>query len=475
MFQDIFGSQPLAEAEFMLEQQVKNTQEFLDKFENTMTYSLYKTRCQFDIYEVLFRTAQRLQNGQYVDRRGEASFALIGDRGIGKTTAMQTFAVVCPRCVSNLFCIYVSFSNTQCNEWLKYKSLAHLVMSVLIDDMKIIVPDRSDLHSVGEKLVFFLKSINKRMLIFADDIDNLYKLNNEVHLQTLHDLLYFADQSSGCIATVVCGSSSHMVSLLRATSNPALRSKFPLLNNAIDLNGTKYVATRVPSSLPVDLVACAQLCGVQLNANNMEGIRLLAFTCGVNARRVNRMHNDQARLSMLNLSESLHDEPFGDVTDVLLRKIMKRMSLQNITLLKALLNSSAIDFIHNIAAINWEIQFKPLMYRDVKEVWQNMKPKYVQRTETDQLDYHLLQLSDRGLIVFVNMIGTHPETFYPATMLQLTTQHIRESELPEVQSIIVDYLKKAPGDLARAVQANPRAVVMTGVSIGMFASSCTVM
>jgi len=108
----------------------------------------------------------------------------------------------------------------------------------------------------GLALFEILQKYNLRLVIIVDELDQLYQAEPG-NFPRLHDVLAnltrLGDQKSGRAFTVMCGSSAHLPSLIRAEKNPASLAAFPMLDGAPDLNGDKFKTKGISSSLPTDL------------------------------------------------------------------------------------------------------------------------------------------------------------------------------------------------------------------------------
>lgn len=443
---DIFGVAPLQHKSDLKDNNVICANDLFAKFPRFAGYKIYSTKAHAGMYNILLAQAINLQNGNYVNRQGESSSTMVGAKGIGKTTSLKTFAHICRDIVPGIYVMYVSFSNIMSNEWLTSKSIVLIIIELFKDmEVDIEVPENS--RSSCEALVRYMKMSGIKLMLLVDELDQLYKVKEQVCLATLHDLSYFGNQPTGTMSTIVCGSSSMMEFLITANANANLRMEFPLLDmGAPNLNETKFLTKRVYSNAPTDLSAVATLTEFELNDKTVPWFRLIAFAACVSSRAVGRMLNDSSIVDDILSSLSPHAALSGSNTlsnsdlSHLRQKIIAKVFKKNKSMFNSLLNSS--DIVVKIATINWEDQFVPLKYDEVKSLWNKLVTNgLVSVDRANALDDYLLHLGDRAWLTIGCITNSHPEDIYPYSMYHCVKEQIASSIMPTFIDSMVDSIK----------------------------------
>lgn len=254
--------------------------------------SLFDTRAHRDIFSILLSMSDSLSNGRYRNQRGICCSTLAGAKGIGKTISLQAFTKICKKIFPNIYTVYISFNNILCERnRLQYTSLISILMTEIEKSVGILIPQGNQHQPLCELLIEYLMKNNINILVLVDELDQLYKSELESSLVTLHDLAYLGNQPSGRVSILVCGSSSMMEYLIRANGDSDVKEEFPLLKNAPNLNGTKFLTKRAYSSLPTDLQTVATIANVDY-ALNIPWVRIIAFSAGGSARQIKRVLED---------------------------------------------------------------------------------------------------------------------------------------------------------------------------------------
>lgn len=474
-FSDVFGVAPLTDDGFKSEGKICLTpDDFYSNNSHRTNYLLYDTRTHRDIYELLLAQSNNLIRDQYVNRQGECCVAMIGAKGIGKTTSLKAFVRLCQFSVPNLYAIYVSFNNVE-EDIVLTSSLAEIILKVLSDDLSVPLPTRANRdYSSRLYLIRCLKESCLKLILLVDELDQLYKSTTQKALSTLHDLAYFGNQPTGCLSVVVCGSSAMMEALITTNASPAVREEFPLLSvGAPNLNDTKFFTNRVFSSLPTDLVTVSVLSERNLSDETRYWTRLLAFAAGANARTIGRVCNGRVTGNVLS---SICPDSHLSVTNTLYKAHLDSLRLQiHVSLYeknKAMFDAwkDAADPFDAIGTTTqWEVQFQCLMYDEVVDVWRRLvREGVVNESEAMNLNDSLQHLSDRSWITIGSIVNSHPEYIYPYSLFQTFKETLRQDLLPTFREKLADQITNAPNKIVKAV-ANPRVL---GAAVGVAVTSC---
>lgn len=181
----------------------------------------------------LASVATALDAGDYEDKKGVNSVAIVGPKGIGKTTALRAFAALCPVVLPNVVPVYVTFEDVSTKNFLS------IIMAAALERHGVETRGRPtvDLYHVQHALA----AADKTLLLLVDELDRLYQHKGQGARACLVDLAYIASDvgiaPSGRIACVVTGSSSVLPALITKTAIhvPSLREEYPLVVDAPNL------------------------------------------------------------------------------------------------------------------------------------------------------------------------------------------------------------------------------------------------
>jgi Cdc6-like AAA superfamily ATPase len=195
-FRDIFVVSPLSEKEFKnkKETNIKNANDLFKAFPMVSNYKIYSTRAHQGVYEIILSQTLNLSSRKYVNCQGVSSSTMVGTKGIGKTTSLKSFAHICKDIVPGVHVMYVSFNNMRANSLLTNSSLTSIVIEKLngLDEVNIEIPPNCE--SLNELLVGYLQAKEMKLMLLIDELDQLYKVKEDVCLKTLHDLAYIGNQ-----------------------------------------------------------------------------------------------------------------------------------------------------------------------------------------------------------------------------------------------------------------------------------------
>lgn len=233
-------------------------------------YRVYKTRAHKEIFEVLYAQALNLVNGRYAFTQGICSSAMVAAKGVGKTACMKTFASIASKLFPQLNVLYISYNNFfETDRTIANESLLKTIKTQFIQVGLFKNADFESKESTKVQILLALQRRDSYLLIFVDELDQLYRINGQnepVAVTNLHDLSFLANQSSGRVAITVCGSSAVMENLITTNANDDIRKEFLLLTTgAINLNRSKFITKRVYSTIPTDLESVASIVNVPLD------------------------------------------------------------------------------------------------------------------------------------------------------------------------------------------------------------------
>jgi hypothetical protein len=307
-------------------------------------------------------------------------------------------------------------------------------------------------------------------------LDKLYEISPaeiwSVKLkETLGGLAAIGNSAFGRCAAFLCGSSSHLFSLITAKgkTESELVAKYPLLAHAPDLNETKFSAVRLPISPPIDLTTVLSILYggpvTDIMDNNVRKIiRFVAFFTGAVARRVVLfdLAFKDASVSIFKIAP-LPRSKYYHVWEEILNLLYEK----NKDLIKELLQEKSkviedneyasfdgpnpqftfdnptyyqgsIDF-EKVKSINWEDRFKPITYGELVSSWIKKYPE-------DTMIYNAVDtLCDENFIVRLSASHMSVDYLYPYTMYMLVNHKLKD-EYPEV-GYLKSFIKRSVEEL----------------------------
>lgn len=289
-----------------------------------------------------------------------------------------------------------------------------------------------------------LDSLDLRLQLLIDEMDQMYKIDGKEFpsvVTTLNDLIYFANQPSGRMSIMICGSSALMEDLITTNAPESVAKKFVLLSTgATNLNDNKFVTKRVYSSMPCDLQSVASITGEIFTDENKPWLRLVAFCTGCTARNVGRILKEADTLNAIDGLACPENSLSGGGTlnnkELYLpwHAIMKKLTRKNSKLMEELLSSSHHDLndgnssttiITAISSSNWEETFVPLTFIDVEDKWRKLhRQKKISDEMFSNLSYNILHLADRNWIAFDGVKHSRPDRIYPFALLSLCNYYV---------------------------------------------------
>ncbi len=392
----------------------------------TLRTRSYRTKAHSELYDILLYKTRFLCEGRYRQKQGIGSAAIVGSKGIGKTTVLSSYVNLCQLVEPRVLPVFVTMNHIGTrNNPLRKHTLAE---NVINEVKRHGIPVRSHGGQPHRELMVAMRDTGKYLLLLVDELDQLYRLDpktpaGECANESLFELAFLGDQDTGLASTIICGSSAMLPLLItRNTNDP----EFPMLSGAPSLNGNKYLTRRIHTSPPTDLNVIANITGLEMSPVNFGILRQLAFAFGSTAREVERMFveaSDKVLARSVMPAESLqgfntlHSEDRNLLRKLLLREIIKK----NDRLIKGLIRDNHLDAnaVRNIA---WEQEFKPLLFEEGRRCCSGLSVE-----SQDKFLNYLLHMSDRSWISLDGMKDSAPEKIYPTTLLQVTAQHLEDA------------------------------------------------
>jgi hypothetical protein len=212
----------------------------LNRFNENLPPSAHRSISHVRLMDTLLAQAACLLDGRWKGERGLASAAIVGAKGIGKSTVLRMFACLGGHLVPGMTPVYISYAE---NTPLRTGSLMTTVKKLLD------IPPTESLYDV-------IRARNLRLFLMVDELDQVYRVSPQMStfehaVTTLYELAGLGDQASGRICTLICSSSPVLPLLITcdASHSPIHRSEFPLLSSTPNLNGQKYRTIRLPADL----------------------------------------------------------------------------------------------------------------------------------------------------------------------------------------------------------------------------------
>jgi hypothetical protein len=371
---------------------------------------LYQTKIQLQIMKILWSQAKNLLQGHSRALCG----ALVGARGIGKTTALRIFNAFAKFAFPHLVEIYINMDNIHtkgCS--LQDKSVMEVVAEEL-ERLGIQVPVDPNSRSLAEDLIVAVESAGVYLHLCVDDFEQIYKIDGDDHpsiLRSLHELVALGVQPSSRIAVLLCGSSELFENLIRVNVSERMRESFPLLKTgAPRFDCANYPLTRIDSTTPIDLEAVARIIGLPFDTTNLPYLRLMAYSSGCSAR-------DLENGVPVSDDVLIRNAKANEVHRLLWRKMLKRMMEKNQRLCDELFpsRSSAKLIIRSILTMAWEQRFLPLDFDDLQAIWSRLLRKG--RVPTSENIFSAsFYLADHNCLIFEGRANGRPLRIYPFTL-----------------------------------------------------------
>lgn len=446
---------------------------------------LFETQAHLSLLETLVSHALGLASGSFEGINGPPCRTLVGVRGIGKTTLLRAFSLVCPSALPSVIALYVSGEGMLDPSKSFSSASLHTLMEGAAAERGAAL---SGTHQAGvEGIDAALAARGLRMLILLDEVAELYTVGLALPRQLTHVLESLGRLSalgggfSGRYGVLLCGSAASTHTLVCGGGVPGLERRFPLVALGVpDLNDQKYSLQVVPSST-CGAVAEVALMLAALARKNKEGgaeneedegealkatalqllprARLFTFFVGSSPRDVMRVaappptpthQSTQESLVSATPTLSRSSHKLSPQAKALYLALLARMVKANHALRTAVRRQE--DGGCNVAALlmdPWEDLLVPLQWEDVEAVWGLMAGA---DTSDAWLLRHLVEeITDSHMLV---LRGTFMglETLWPVTAVQVVaSEEERVSWVEEVYPKLKELLSLLPGHLNKGV------------------------
>jgi hypothetical protein len=329
---------------------------------------LFATPSHVEGLSHLIECTRQLTTLNLSGQNGTTSSSLLGAKGTGKTTVLQSFVELSPVWYPNLLPVYISFAHPKT----KSVPLAETLCELLRKEHGLQLQS----NDIDDLLVL-LSKMQLRLLLVVDELDVLYREvpgseNGKAAYQTLNQLVYIGTQDSGCMWTVVCGGSPLLYRLISLRLDDMLRSIYPLSVGAPDLNNTKYTPFRLPSSLPNDLDAVASILTPSgQSSDNREVWRLTAFMVGTTSRKVQLFAQNKNIKNAYSIGGLAENEAINDIPgmEAFVNRILDELSTTNSQFFSQFAPDGRLDF-EAVKSLEWESQtFRPVAYQRIVEIF----------------------------------------------------------------------------------------------------------
>ena len=401
------------------------------------------TRSQRELFNALWTRCSALNEGAFKGRLGPAGETLVGAKGIGKSRAMRTFNSVCSTVFPDVVSVYVTYSSE--GGALTGVPLFGAIQDALKDELGWTFAPRRKLDHLCAPLLTSLADNNRRLFLMVDEIDMLYETPTAdsqatlVALGTLKEIASLSAQGSGLVATVLCGSSSIVDSLIRNDAPSTFADKYQLVKSGpTNLNRTKYKSYRINAPLPTDVNAVRTITGF-----SVEDARKVCFAVGATARDVETLMLFPDKFSLLthgnNGSKLLADEikVFESLRDILLEKNKELVSV---------IKPHGIIDLNVVAKYTWELEYTPV---SLTELTTFMAP-----CDASSVSAVLMRLVDRSCVCVDDVYMSQPGKIYIRSLLELVLgrrdisqwAHLQEQLKPSIE-LAIKAVKAAGGAL----------------------------
>jgi hypothetical protein len=428
---------------------------------------LFTTNSHQQVMEALVHQASFLQANKFKGSNGAHARLLHGPKGIGKTHMLRTFTAVCQEAFPDIIPVYITFNEkSERDNVLRSHDIMQVVAQQLAKHGIAVQADADT--SVSVAVIEALEASGKKLLLLVDEIDQLYRVNShdveyDAARSSLSNLAFIGDRgNTGVISAVICGSSAVCPFLTTANaSEDWMRSEFPLVMGAPNLNGQKYRVWRVSAPLPNDIESVRNVLTARGGHDaSLAEARMAAFVGGGAARDVAKVSDQQ--LAAVGL-----DTKFADDKETALRKLeapggrlYKALVLalreKNKQLIAALTTDEYVDP-RKVTDCQWDALVNPLPWSEVVECWSSL-PHADKGAAKDmsKLQGELLGMCDSGWLMFDRIRDGQPANVYPACCGQLFSLHDGPEQKQKWDERLAEVVKEADWEVGVTVSVPPR-------------------
>lgn len=203
------------------------------------------------------------------------SCVFVGQKGGGKSTCLEAGALLLPLVHPNLVTVYCDMSKAAKGRFLRDPLfIERLLVSALVRSgvdtpqctEALLQSDQPPARNDGpvtniigfEEVVADLKASDKRLLVMLDEFEHVFQAVEEefkTRYAIVDAVAQLANSRSGCIVTELCGSSTHLYSLITAQARKLkdVADLYPVVKISNSMNGSKLPSVHLPSALPNDI------------------------------------------------------------------------------------------------------------------------------------------------------------------------------------------------------------------------------
>jgi hypothetical protein len=408
------------------------------------TQVIFQTPVHRALTKGLVVHASMLSEGAFVGTNGMHARTIVGPKGVGKTTVLRQFVHVCEAAFPNVVPVYVSCNDMAASP-LSHQSILRVVAGVL-QDRGIISGETiaGATFMLYQAVVTALRAAGKFVLLVVDELDELYRVAPSdaglwgCALVSLANLSSIGNFVTGRFCVMVCGSSAVLPLLVTCNgmSVQSIRTDFPRLTGAPNLNGTKFKVLRLPSVLPNDLATvrtmvagCDALPGV--GKVGIDGVaRLALFLSGATPRAAMSalQHSFASGTASVSTAVWAETAPALDGrTGAFHAAVLSELREKNAKLLRRVTDAGEV-LPERVAKEDWESDLYPLSWVELQGVWYRVCNAYkygsgksvvADGENAAALQAEIFKLCDRGYLTYATIQNGRPEGVYPACAMQL--------------------------------------------------------
>ena len=387
---------------------------------------LYHTSAHITLMDFLVHQTTCL-NGAAFTRNGTHARTIVGAKGIGKSTVLTQFVRVAEAAFPNVIAVYASYSEPHYDD-LMVPVVKELVKRGVMDvDWAGRVPD----NELVALVLGALRQSGKRLLLVVDEMDQLYRVDYaqnpdiaKAAYKTLGRLAALGDRGGEFTSVLLCGSSTVLPLLITANGSrdAGIRSEYPRVFGAPNLNGTKFPEFRLMGGLPNDLATAKIVCGSGLPDAASDGkARLALFVAGSAPRYLLKAWTNRFSANLAAADAAMSTQSLSGPTKGLYVEIIRELRRVNDSWMRAMVDTDGRVKPSVVAWYHWEDKVIPLNWEQLSSVWSRVRdPASTEPLET-QLQSELLRLCDKNFIAsdLSDTSSGAPNSIYPQSVSQL--------------------------------------------------------